>query len=61
VVVFAFSPDVHWLEAVVVAVAAIGGGQVGAWLLRRVDERKLRIGVVCIGVVLTIGLFWRGG
>jgi uncharacterized membrane protein YfcA len=59
VVVFVFSRDVHWIEAAVVAVAAIGGGQLGAWLLRRVNERKLRIGVVAIGVLLTVGLFWR--
>ena len=61
VAIFMFSRDVHWLEAGVVAVAAIGGGQVGAWLLRRVDERRLRIGVVLVGAALTVGLFWRGG
>ena len=57
VVVFLFSSDVDWLRAAVVAVGAIGGGLVGAWALRRVNERVLRVGVVVIGVILTIGLF----
>jgi uncharacterized membrane protein YfcA len=61
VLVFVFSRDVHWVEAGIVAISAIGGGQVGAWLLRRVNERKLRIGVVGIGVLLTIGMFVRNG
>jgi uncharacterized membrane protein YfcA len=42
-----------------VGVGAIGGGLVGAWLLSRVNERLLRIGVVVLGVALTVGLFWR--
>jgi uncharacterized membrane protein YfcA len=57
VVVFMFSPDVAWLKAAVVAVGAIGGGLIGAWALRRVNERVLRVGVVVIGIILTIGLF----
>jgi uncharacterized membrane protein YfcA len=59
VIVFLFSPDVHWLEAAVVCAGAIGGGLVGAWALRRVPERPLRIGIVIVGVLLTIGLFVR--
>ena len=59
VLIFVFSPDVHWLPAAVVAVAAILGGLVGAWALKRVNERLLRGGVVVVGVLLTIGLFLR--
>ena len=58
VAVFAFSPVVAWLQAAIVAVGAIGGGLLGAWALRRVNERLLRIGVIVIGVALTIGLFF---
>ena len=61
VLVFLFSPDVHWLQAGVVAVAAIGGGQAGAWLLWRVNERLLRLAIVAVGVTLTVGMFLRGG
>lgn len=59
VAIFAFSSDVHWAKAVVLGVGAILGGQFGAWLLSRVDDRKLRIGVVLLGVALTVGLFAR--
>ncbi len=59
VVVFAGGGEVHWLAALSLGIGAIAGGQVGAWLLRRVDDRKLRIGVIAIGAALTIGLFLR--
>jgi uncharacterized membrane protein YfcA len=57
VLIFVFSHDVRWLSALVVSVGAIGGGLVGAWMLKRVNEKLLRIGVVILGVALTIGLF----
>jgi hypothetical protein len=28
-------------------------------MLKRVDARLLKIGVVVLGVALTVGLFWR--
>jgi uncharacterized membrane protein YfcA len=59
VVVFLFSPDVHWVKAAVVAAGAIAGGYIGAWLLLRVNDRLLRVLVVLIGVGLTVGLFLR--
>jgi len=59
VAIFAFSRDVHWLEALAVGAGAVVGGQAGAWLLSRVNERALRIGVVVLGVALTIGLLVR--
>jgi uncharacterized membrane protein YfcA len=59
VAIFAFSHDVHWDAALAVAVGAIAGGQFGAWLMLRVNERTLRVGVVVIGVLLTVGLFVR--
>lgn len=57
--VFLWSPDVHWAPAAVVCGAAILGGLVGAWLLRRVPERALRVGIVAVGAALTMGLFLR--
>ena len=59
VAIFAFSRDVHWLQAVALSVGAVVGGLFGAWLLKRVDQRALRVAVVVIGVLLTIGLFVR--
>ena len=60
VLVFLMAPDVAWLQAAVVAVAAMAGGLGGAWLLQRVNERLLRGFVVAVGVALTVGLFLRG-
>ena len=60
VVVFLFSGQVRWLGAAVAACGAMIGSFVGARLLSRVNERYLRFGIVVIGILLTIGLFWRG-
>ncbi len=57
VAIFAFSPAVAWLSALVLGTGAVLGGLAGAWMLSRIDERLLRIGVVGIGVALTVGLF----
>jgi uncharacterized protein len=59
VVILLFSRDVHWSHAAVLGFGAIGGGLLGAALLHRVDERWLRIGVIALGVVLSVGLFVR--
>ena len=59
VAVFVFSPSVHWIDAAVLCAGAIAGGLAGAWMLRRVPERPLRIGIVVIGLLLTVGLFLR--
>jgi uncharacterized membrane protein YfcA len=53
-----FSRDVHWLQALVTAIGASFGGWAGALMLRRVNEKLLKLAVVAIGVALTIGLFW---
>lgn len=55
--VFLFSPGLVWMPALVLAAGAIVGGLAGAWLLRRVPEKILRILIVVIGICLTIGLF----
>ena len=57
VALFAFSPSVAWRSALILGVGAILGGLGGVWALQRVDDRLLRIVVVCIGIALTIGLF----
>jgi len=59
VALFAFSRDVNWIDAAVVAAGSIIGGQVGAYLLLRINVDLLRAFVVLIGCVLGIGLFVR--
>ena len=60
VAVFLFTPHIPWTRVAVVAAGAIVGGYGGALLLKRVDEKLIRGGVVILGIVLTIGLFVRG-
>ena len=57
VVLFVTSPQVHWQAAFVLGAGAVVGGLLGSWALHRVNERALRIAIVCIGICLTIGLF----
>jgi uncharacterized membrane protein YfcA len=59
VVIFVFSPQVHWLQAGVVCAGSVGGGYAGGLMVNRVNEKALRIVVVLIGAALTIGLFLR--
>jgi hypothetical protein len=59
VALFVFSSDVHWLQVVITAAGASVGGWAGALMLQRVNEKALRVGVVVIGVALTIGLFLK--
>jgi hypothetical protein len=59
VIIFAFSRDVRWLSAVVLGAGAIVGGLAGAWMLRFVNEKALKVGVVILGLALTVGLFLR--
>ena len=60
VAVFLFTPHIPWSRVAVVAVGAVIGGYGGAMLLKRVNEKLIRGGVVILGIVLTIGLFVRG-
>ncbi len=59
VAIFLFSPEVHWLPAGVACAGSIGGGYAGGLVVRRVNEKALRILVVLIGLALTVGLFLR--
>jgi uncharacterized membrane protein YfcA len=59
VLIFVFSPDVHWMQMAIACAGALLGGWAGAHMLTRVNEKLLRIFVVIIGTVLTVGLFLR--
>lgn len=58
--VFALSGTVAWSLALVLGSGSILGGYLGARLLTVLPERVLRIGVIVIGLALTVGLFLRG-
>lgn len=57
--IFAARAHVDWRAAFIVAIAAILGGQLGVYLLRRINETALRVGITMIGLLLTLGLFLR--
>ncbi len=59
VLLFVASPQVHWLEAITLGAGAVVGGLCGTWALHRVNEKLLRILIVCIGISLTLGLFLK--
>jgi uncharacterized membrane protein YfcA len=61
VLVFLASGTVAWPQAAVVAVCAIAGGQVGAFALKRINEKILRVFVVSVGAILTVAMFLRAG
>ena len=57
VLIFVTSPQVHWRLAITLGIGTVVGGLMGSWALHRVNEKALRIAIVCIGVCLTIRLF----
>jgi uncharacterized membrane protein YfcA len=59
VIIFLFSKEIAWFNALVLGVGAVIGGLIGAHLLQRINERALRIGIVVLGLALTVGLFLR--
>ncbi len=60
VLIFCFSGQVGWAKGAVLCIGALVGGVIGAWALKRVNEKALRVVVVLIGIALTVGLFVRG-
>jgi uncharacterized membrane protein YfcA len=59
VAIFLFSPDLHWTQAGVTAIGATIGGVAGARLIQVIDEKLLRIFIIVVGSLLTIGLCLR--
>jgi len=57
---FAISGAVLWVDAIVMALAAIAGGFAGAKLAKRLGRRFVRGAVVFIGLTMTVALFLKG-
>lgn len=57
--IFTFSARVNWPVAIALALGALGGSFLGAWLLKRIPNRWLKIYVVTLGLLLTVWLFLR--
>jgi uncharacterized protein len=56
VAIFLFSSQLHWLQAGILILGSMGGGFIGGMMVNRVNEKALRLFVVLIGLVLTVGL-----
>ncbi len=59
VLVFLFQVKFDWRVVAPAAAAAVLGGQLGVYLLRRINETALCIGITLIGIGLTVALFVR--
>jgi uncharacterized membrane protein YfcA len=59
VVIFLFSGLVRWVAAAIACAGALLGSFLGAHMLKRVNEKALRVVVVIIGLALTVGMFVR--
>ena len=57
VLVFLLSGEVRWLAAAVAGIGAVLGSVIGARMMLRVNARTLRVVVIVIGVILTLGMF----
>jgi len=51
---------IHWPLAILMATGAVIGGWVGAAFGDSIDPRWHRIGIVLVGLAMTIAMFWRG-
>jgi uncharacterized membrane protein YfcA len=57
---FAFSGAVLWMDATIMAVAAILGGYFGAHVAHRLGQTFVRRAVVAIGLAMGIAMFFKG-
>jgi len=58
ILTFGIAGEVHWLDALALAVGAVGGAFVGTGILARIDERALKIvfGSFLLLVAVTMGI-----
>ena len=61
VLIFLFSPQLCWPQALATAVGATLGGLFGVRVLHRLNERTQRLAIAVIGAALTVGLFLTQG
>ena len=59
VISFAIAGKVWWADALLMMVAAILGGYLGARIARGIDPKKIRIFINCVNVTMTVLFFVR--
>ncbi|MDE2424228.1 MAG: sulfite exporter TauE/SafE family protein [Betaproteobacteria bacterium] len=58
-IIYALSARVNWPIAIALALGALGGSWIGAWLIQHIPNRWLKGYVVIVGLLLTLWLFLR--
>jgi hypothetical protein len=56
ILTFGIAGEVHWLDALALAVGAVAGARLGASLLTRIDERLLKIVFGCFLVAVAVAM-----
>lgn len=60
VIVFIVAGAVYWPQALLMLVGAAIGGYAGAWYVQKLDPRKVRYFVICLGYSMATYFFWKG-
>ncbi len=58
VISYAINGDVAWIPALILAAGAVGGAQIGTWLLPKLSQTALRWAFVAFLVAVMISLFF---
>jgi uncharacterized membrane protein YfcA len=56
ILTFGIAGEVHWLDALALALGAVAGARIGARLLTRIDERLLKIVFGCFLVAVAVAM-----
>ncbi len=60
VVIFVIAGKIFWIPTAIMLVGALAGGYLGASVVRRMDKKHVRAGVIVISFGVTIAFFLKG-
>lgn len=59
VIFFVIFGTIYWPQAMVMLVAGVTGGYIGARIARVMPVHKLRLGISCLNFIMTAAIFWK--
>jgi hypothetical protein len=59
ILTFGIAGEVHWVDALALALGAVGGAFVGTGILARIDERALKIVFGCFLLLVAVTMGFR--
>ncbi len=59
VIFFVALGTIYWTQALVMMVAGVAGGFLGAMIAKRIPVHRLRIGISCLNFAITAAFFWK--